>query len=95
MPFITQIGIGKRARLSVLGDDYPTEDRTCVQDYILVVDLAKAPVMVLTRLIHGSNTGNFEVFNIGIGTVSSVLDVIHTFEEVSGKKRNYKIVGRR
>ena len=95
MPFITQIGIGKRARLSVLGDDYPTEDGTCVRDYIHVVDLAKAHVKALTRLINGSNKDNFEVFNIGTGKGSSVLEVIHSFEEVSGKKLNYKIVGRR
>ena len=95
MPFITQTAIGKRAQLSVFGDDYPTEDGTCVRDYIHVVDLAKAHVMALTRLIDGSNKNNFEVFNIGTGKGSSVLEVIHTFEEVSGKKLNYKIVGRR
>jgi UDP-glucose 4-epimerase len=95
VPFITQTGIGKRAQLSVFGDDYPTEDGTCVRDYIHVVDLAKAHVMALTRLIHGSNKDNFEVFNIGTGKGSSVLEVIHSFEEVSGKKLNYKIVGRR
>jgi len=95
VPFITQTAIGKRAQLSVFGDDYPTEDGTCVRDYIHVVDLAKAHVMALTRLIDGSNKNNFEVFNIGTGKGSSVLEVIHTFEEVSGKKLNYKIVGRR
>lgn len=95
VPFITQTGIGKRAQLSVFGDDYPTEDGTCVRDYIHVVDLAKAHVMALRRLINGSNKDNFEVFNIGTGKGSSVLEVIHTFEEVSGKKLNYKIVGRR
>jgi len=76
-------------------DDYPTEDGTCVRDYIHVVDLAMAHVKALTRLIHGSNKENFEVFNIGTGKGSSVLEVIHSFEEVSGKKLNYKIVGRR
>jgi len=95
VPFITQTAIGKRAQLSVFGDDYPTEDGTCVRDYIHVVDLAKAHVMALTRLIHGSNKENFEVFNIGTGKGSSVLEVINTFEEVSGKKLNYKIVDRR
>jgi UDP-glucose 4-epimerase len=95
VPFITQTGNGKRAQLSVFGDDYPTEDGTCVRDYIHVVDLAKAHVMALTRLIDGSNKDNFEVFNIGTGKGSSVLEVIHAFEEVSGKKLNYKIVGRR
>jgi len=95
VPFITQTGIGKRAQLSVFGDDYPTEDGTCVRDYIHVVDLAKAHVMALTRLINNSNKDNFEVFNIGTGKGSSVLEVIHSFEEISGKKLNYKIVGRR
>ncbi|NEW79427.1 MAG: UDP-glucose 4-epimerase GalE [Gelidibacter sp.] len=95
VPFITQTVIGKRAQLSIFGDDYPTEDGTCVRDYIHVVDLAKAHVMALRRLINGSNKDNFEVFNIGTGKGSSVLEVIHTFEEVSGKKLNYKIVGRR
>jgi UDP-glucose 4-epimerase len=95
VPFITQTGNGKREQLSVFGDDYPTEDGTCVRDYIHVVDLAKAHVMALTRLINGSNKDNFEVFNIGTGKGSSVLEVIYSFEEVSGKKLNYKIVGRR
>lgn len=95
VPFITQTGIGKREQLSVFGDDYPTEDGTCVRDYIHVVDLAKAHVTALTRLINGSNKDNFEVFNIGTGKGSSVLEVIHAFEEVSGEKLNFKIVGRR
>ena len=95
VPFITQTGNGKREQLSVFGDDYPTEDGTCVRDYIHVVDLAKAHVMALTRLINGSNKDNFEVFNIGTGKGSSVLEVIYSFEEVSGKKLNYKIVERR
>ena len=95
VPFITQTGNGKREQLSVFGDDYPTEDGTCVRDYIHVVDLAKAHVMALTRSINGSNKDNFEVFNIGTGKGSSVLEVIYSFEEVSGKKLNYKIVERR
>jgi len=95
VPFITQTGSGKREELSVFGDDYPTVDGTCVRDYIHVVDLAKAHVMALTRLIKGSNKENFEVFNIGTGKGSSVLEVIYAFEEVSGRKLNYKIVERR
>lgn len=95
VPLITQTGIGKREELSVFGDDYPTEDGTCIRDYIHVVDLAKAHVMALRRLINGSNENNFEVFNIGTGKGLSVLEVIHAFEEVSDAKLNYKIVGRR
>ena len=95
VPFITQTAIGLREQLSVFGDDYPTEDGTCIRDYIHVVDLAKAHVAALQRLIKNKNEDNFEVFNIGTGTGSSVLEVINTFEKVSEQKLNYKIVGRR
>ena len=95
VPFITQTGIGLREQLSVFGDDYPTVDGTCIRDYIHVVDLAKAHVAALKRLINRNNAGNYEVFNIGTGQGSSVLEVISAFEEVSGKKLNYKIVDRR
>ncbi len=95
IPYITQTAVGLREQLAVFGDDYPTPDGTCVRDYIHVVDLAKAHVMALQRLIQKENPGNYEVFNIGTGTGSSVLEVINTFEKVSGKKLNYRIVGRR
>jgi UDP-glucose 4-epimerase len=95
VPFITQTGIGIREQLSVFGDDYPTEDGTCIRDYIQVVDLAKAHVAALKRLIEAKNKSNFEVFNVGTGKGSSVLEVIKAFEKVSGQKLNYKIVGRR
>ncbi len=95
VPFITQTGIGLREQLSVFGDDYPTSDGTCIRDYIHVVDLAKAHVVGLQRLLEGKNNENYEVFNVGTGTGSSVMEVIHSFEKVSGKKLNYKIVGRR
>lgn len=95
VPFITQTGIGKREQLSVFGDDYPTEDGTCIRDYIHVVDLAKAHVKALQRLLQNENSSNYEVFNLGTGKGSSVLEVIHSFERVSGKKLNYKIVPRR
>lgn len=95
VPFITQTAVGLRAQLSVFGDDYPTEDGTCIRDYIHVVDLAKAHVAALQRLIDNKNEDNFEVFNIGTGKGSSVLEVINAFEKVSGQKLNYKIVGRR
>ncbi|AWX45051.1 UDP-glucose 4-epimerase [Flagellimonas maritima] len=95
VPFITQTGIGLREQLSVFGDDYPTEDGTCVRDYIHVVDLAKAHVAALQRLLDQKNDSNYEVFNLGTGKGSSVLEVIQSFERVSGKKLNYKVVERR
>ena len=95
VPFITQTGIGLREQLSVFGDDYPTEDCTCIRDYIHVVDLAKAHVAALQRLLKGKNESNYEVFNLGTGKGSSVLEVIQSFERVSGEKLNYKIVDRR
>lgn len=95
IPFITQTGIGLREQLSVYGDDYPTPDGTCIRDYIHVVDLAKAHVVALQRLLAKKNLEKVEVFNLGTGTGSSVLEVIQTFEKVSGQKLPYKIVGRR
>ena len=95
VPFITQTGFGLRKELAVYGDDYPTPDGTAIRDYIHVVDLAKAHVIALQRLLNKKNTSKVEIFNLGTGTGSSVLEVIHTFEKVSGKKLPYKIVGRR
>ena len=95
IPYITQTAIGLREQLSVFGDDYTTKDGTCIRDYIHVVDLAKAHVIALQRLLNNKNTNNYEVFNIGTGTGSSVLEVIQSFENVSDQKLNYKIVDRR
>ena len=95
VPFITQTGAGLRDQLSVFGDDYPTPDGTCVRDYIYVVDLAKAHVVALQRLLADKNKSNYEVFNVGTGKGSTVLEVIKSFDKVSGKKLNYKIVDRR
>jgi len=95
VPFITQTGLGLRKELSVYGNDYPTPDGTCVRDYIHVVDLAKAHVIAMKRLLEKKNLDNVEIFNLGTGTGSSVLEVIHSFEKVSGKKLPYKIVERR
>ncbi|WP_108808998.1 UDP-glucose 4-epimerase GalE [Aquimarina spinulae] len=95
IPFITQTAIGLREQLSVFGDDYPTSDGTCIRDYIHVVDLAKAHVVALQRLLDSKNASNYEVFNVGTGTGSSVLEVIQSFEKVSEQKLNYKIVERR
>ena len=95
VPFITQTGFGLREELSVYGDDYPTPDGTCIRDYIHVVDLAKAHVIALQRLLNKKNLDKVETFNLGTGTGSSVLEVIHAFEKVSGLKLPYKIVPRR
>jgi UDP-glucose 4-epimerase len=95
VPFITQTGLGLRKELSVYGDDYPTPDGTAVRDYIHVVDLAKAHVIALKRLLDKKNLDKVEIFNLGTGTGSSVLEVIHSFEKVSGQKLPYKIVARR
>jgi len=95
VPFITQTGLGLREELAVYGDDYPTPDGTAVRDYIHVVDLAKAHVIALQRLLNKKNKSKVETFNLGTGTGSSVLEVIHSFEKVSGKKLPFKIVGRR
>jgi UDP-glucose 4-epimerase len=95
VPFITQTGFGLRAELSVYGDDYPTPDGTAVRDYIHVVDLAKAHVIAVKRLLDKKNLDKVEIFNLGTGTGSSVLEVIHSFEKVSGQKLPYKIVPRR
>ncbi len=95
IPFVTQTAAGIRQELSVFGDDYPTDDGTAIRDYIHVVDLAKAHISALKRLISGNNKIKMEFFNVGTGTGSSVLEVIKTFEKLSNKKLNYKIVGRR
>lgn len=95
VPFITQTAIGLRKELSVFGSDYPTPDGTCIRDYIHVVDLAKAHVVALQRLLNKKNSDKVETFNLGTGTGSSVLEVINAFEKVSGQKLNYKIVDRR
>lgn len=95
VPFITQTAVGLREKLSVFGNDYPTVDGTAVRDYIHVVDLAKAHVVALQRLLNKQNLEKIETFNLGTGTGSSVLEVINAFEKVSGQKLNYQIVGRR
>lgn len=95
IPFITQTAAGKRKELSVFGNDYPTPDGTAVRDYIHVVDLAKAHIVALERLINAKNKKNYEVFNLGTGKGNSVLEVIQAFEKVSQQKLPYKIVDRR
>lgn len=95
VPFITQTAMGLRKELSVFGNDYPTPDGTAIRDYIYVVDLAKAHVVALKRLLENKNLAKVETFNIGTGKGSSVLEVIKAFEKVSNQKLPYKIVNRR
>lgn len=94
VPFVTQTAAGLREELSVFGSDYPTRDGTCIRDYIHVVDLAKAHVIAVERLLGSANPG-MEIFNLGTGTGSTVLEVIHSFERVSGLKLRYKLTDRR
>ncbi|HNY07941.1 MAG TPA: UDP-glucose 4-epimerase GalE, partial [Bacteroidales bacterium] len=95
IPYITQTAIGKREFLRVFGNDYDTPDGTPIRDYIHVVDLAKAHVIAVDRMLNGKMKKQCEVFNLGTGNGFSVLEVINSFEKVSGTKLNYKIVGRR
>ncbi len=95
IPFVTQTAAGIRETLNVFGDDYPTKDGTAIRDYIHVVDLAKAHVKAVERLINQQQNDAFEVFNVGTGKGSSVLEVIKTFEKVNKIMAPYKIVGRR
>ena len=95
VPFVTQTAIGIRKQLSVFGNDYNTPDGSCIRDYIHVVDLAKAHVTAVKRLIEKRNKSKFEMFNLGTGRGVSVLELINTFEKVTGVKLNFKIVGRR
>jgi UDP-glucose 4-epimerase len=95
MPFITQTAIGIRPKLKVFGDDYNTPDGTAIRDYIHVVDLAKAHIVAMERILENHNKSDFEVFNLGTGNGFSVLEVIKSFERTSQQKLNYEIVGRR
>ncbi len=95
VPYITQTAIGVREQLSVFGDDYNTPDGSCIRDFINVVDLAKAHVIAIDRMLGNKSEDKVEIFNLGTGNGVSVLQLIHVFEKVSGKKLNYKIVGRR
>ena len=95
IPFLTQTAIGIREKLSVFGDDYNTPDGSCIRDYINVVDLAKAHVVAIDRILQDKQNEQVEVFNIGTGRGLSVLELIQAFEESTGVKLNYQIVGRR
>lgn len=95
VPFITQTAAGLREELKVFGNDYNTSDGSAVRDYINVVDLAKAHVVAVKRLVENKNKAGYEIFNLGTGNGVSVLEAVHAFEKVSGVKLNYRIVGRR
>jgi UDP-glucose 4-epimerase len=95
VPYITQTAIGLRDVLRVFGNDYDTPDGTGIRDYIYVVDLAKAHVIAINRLVGGKNKKPYEVFNLGTGEGLSVLEVIHGFEKATGQKVHYEIQPRR
>ncbi|TKC02802.1 UDP-glucose 4-epimerase GalE [Pedobacter frigoris] len=95
VPFITQSAIGKRGAITVYGDDYDTVDGSAIRDYIHVVDLAKAHVAAIKRLESGKAESNYEVFNLGTGKGSTVLQIIDAFEQSTGQKLNYTIGARR
>mgnify|MGYP002519576584 CR=1 FL=1 len=95
MPFISQVAVGKREKLSVFGNDYSTPDGSCIRDFINVVDLAKAHVCALDRMIENPECEPLETYNLGTGNGVSVLELINAFEKVTGVKVPHKIVGRR
>lgn len=95
VPYLTQTAIGIRKELSVFGDDYDTPDGSCIRDFINVVDLAKAHVVAINRILDKKQKDKVEIFNIGTGRGLSVLELIQAFEKATGVKLNYKIVGRR
>ena len=95
IPYLTQTALGIRKELSVFGDDYDTPDGSCIRDYINVVDLAKAHVIAMDRMLGGKTEENVEYFNLGTGNGVTVLELINTFEKATGVKVPHKIVGRR
>jgi len=95
VPYITQTAAGLRERLSIFGDDYPTPDGTCIRDYIHVVDLAKAHVHAIKRMLGGNNKTNYEVFNIGTGLGLSVMELVNSFQKATGVEVKYQLVDRR
>ncbi len=95
VPFITQTAIGMREELKVFGTDYDTPDGSCIRDYLHVVDLAKAHVTALQRMLDGKNKSNYEVFNLGMGKGVTVLEAIEAFEKATGVKLKYSVTDRR
>ena len=95
VPYITQTAAGVRECLSIFGDDYPTEDGSCLRDYIDIVDLAKAHVAAIGRMVDGRSAASYEIFNVGTGRAVSVFELVKTFERVNNLKLNYKVAPRR
>ena len=95
LPYVTQTAAGLRPELKVFGDDYNTPDGSCIRDYIYVVDLAKAHVVAVKRMLEGKSEEHVEVFNLGTGRGLSVLEIIETFKRVTGVNVPYQIVSRR
>lgn len=95
VPYITQTAAGIRECLGIFGDDYPTPDGSCLRDYIDIVDLARAHVVAIGRMIEGRNKSNFEIFNVGTGRPVSVFELVKGFEKANNLKLNYKVVPRR
>ncbi len=95
VPYVNQTAIGIHDHLRVFGNDYDTPDGTGIRDYINVVDLSKAHVTALKRLIENKSKSNYEVFNLGTGKGASVLEIINSFEKVTGQKVKYKVYPRR
>ena len=95
IPYLVQTAIGIRKELSVFGDDYNTPDGSCIRDYINVVDLAKAHVVAMNRMLENKSDDKMEIFNLGTGRGVSVLELVNTFEKATGVKVPHKIVGRR
>ena len=95
VPYITQTAAGVRECLSIFGDDYPTEDGSCLRDYIDIVDLARAHVAAIDRMVEEKNKCSYEIFNVGTGRAVSVFELVKTFERVNNLKLNYKVAPRR
>ncbi|MBQ9137017.1 MAG: UDP-glucose 4-epimerase GalE [Alistipes sp.] len=95
VPYITQTAAGVRECLSIFGDDYPTPDGSCLRDYIDIVDLAKAHVAAIDRMVEDKNKERYEIFNVGTGRAVSVFELVNTFERVNNLKLNYKVAPRR
>jgi UDP-glucose 4-epimerase len=95
VPFLTQAAAGIRQELNVFGNDYDTPDGSCIRDYINVVDLAKAHVIAIERMLNNPSADNLEIFNLGTGNGISVLELIHTFEQATGVKVPHRIADRR
>ena len=94
-PYIAQVAVGKREALHIFGDDYPTPDGSCLRDYIDIVDLARAHVVAINRMVEGRTKEGYEVFNVGTGRPVSVFELVKGFEKANNLKLNYRVTERR